>query len=72
MKRDEILELLRVTGMSRRDLADKIGVKENIVQRWLMKCPDRTPSPAASTLMRIWLREARGEITITENQPASV
>lgn len=66
MSPKEIEELLRLKKWSRRDLADAIGVKENIVARWLMAKTDRTPGAGTSSLMRLWLREARGEIRIVE------
>ena len=73
MSKAEILELLRRKHWSRLELAQAIGVKENIVQRWLMQIPDRTPGAAASELMRLWLREARGEIKIVEvKRPATI
>lgn len=66
MSKQEISELMELNGWSRARLADEVGVGQNAVDRWFS---DRDPGGAASKLMRLLLREARGEITITENQP---
>jgi DNA-binding transcriptional regulator YiaG len=64
MKKSDINELLRLKGWSKARLAAELELGENAVHKWLAE--DRTPGGPASVLMRLWLREARGEIRIVE------
>jgi DNA-binding transcriptional regulator YiaG len=54
---DEILELMRLKGWSRCQLAAQLDLTENTVHGWFAK--RRTPGGPASILMRLWLTEAR-------------
>lgn len=56
MNTDDILELLRLKGWSKRHLALQLGLSEDAVYRWFI---DRKPGGPACLIMRHWLAEAR-------------
>lgn len=64
MESEDILELLRLKKWSRERLAVEMDVSVAAVHAWVRQ--GGSPAGPASVLMRIWLREARGEIQIIE------
>lgn len=64
MGKKEILELMKRKNWKRRHLAAALDMTSATVHAWFRD--DRVPGGAASILMRLWLREARGEIRIVE------
>lgn len=69
MKPKEILELLVLKEWTRPELAQRLGVSENLVYRWFCKtkASKSSPSPENVAKMRKWLAEAREE---AHKQPA--
>lgn len=57
MPKAEIAELLKLMGWSRTELAARLHLTENTVQRWFMA--GMAPDGPASILMRLWLEEAK-------------
>ena len=59
----EIREMLLLKQWTRDELADKLGVSRNLIDRWF--CTEekqrRRPSNNHISKMRVWLREARDE-----------
>ena len=69
MKKQEIEELMRLKGWSMTRLAAALDLSEGAVRRWFND--ERMPGGPACIVMRLWLREARGEIRIVEVAPAA-
>lgn len=69
MRLKEILELLVLKEWTRDDLADKLDISRNTIDRWFCKREDqqRHPSPEHVKKMRTWLAAAREE---SRKQPA--
>ncbi len=65
----EIAEMMLLKEWSRQELADKLGVSQNLVARWFCATDNghRNPSQENEAKMRQWLREARAE---ARKQPA--
>lgn len=61
MRLKEILELLVLKEWSRDDLAHKLGVSRNYIDRWFCKQEEqrRHPNDEHHSKMREWLIEAR-------------
>lgn len=70
MTKSEILELMRLKNWPRTKLAAELHLADNTIQKWI--AAGEAPDGPAIPLMRIWLREARGEIEIIEKVPASI
>lgn len=64
MEKKELNDLLRLKGWSRTQLAGALDMTEAAIHSWFRG--DRDPRGPAVILMRLWLREARGEIRIVE------
>jgi len=62
MKIDEVLELLRLKGWSKRHLAKQLSLSEDTVYRWFVN--EYVPRTPAVILMRHWLEEARKGLTL--------
>lgn len=56
MSKGELDELLNLTGWTKRKLAQKLKMSENVVYRWFS---DREPSEAIGMLLTLWLKMAR-------------
>jgi transcriptional regulator with XRE-family HTH domain len=69
MRLKEILELLVLKEWTRDELADKLDLSRNTIDRWFSTKEDqrRHPSTEHVTKMRSWLAAARNE---TRKQPA--
>jgi transcriptional regulator with XRE-family HTH domain len=65
MKRQEILELMKLRGWTQAELARRLEITEGAVSRWLTG--ENPPTGPARILMRLWLSEARDEV---RKQPA--
>ncbi len=63
MSKSDLEELLELKGWTKRHLASRLGLGENIVYRWFSDSKDshRDPVGAAVVLMRMWLEDARNE-----------
>lgn len=64
MEKRDLLELLRLKNWSKTQLAGALDMTEAAIHSWFRG--DRVPRGPAVVLMRLWLREARGEIRIVE------
>lgn len=69
MTHKEIRELLLLKEWKREELAEKLGIARNTIDKWFCVRADqlRRPSPEQLELMRQWLAEAREEV---RKQPA--
>lgn len=69
MTTKEIRELLLLKEWTREELAARLGLKRNTVDRWFVAPEEqrRHPSPEHVAKMRGWLTEARDE---QRRQPA--
>lgn len=65
----EIRELLLLKEWTREELADRLGIVRNTIDKWFCVREDhrRHPSKEQVDLMRSWLSEAREEV---RKQPA--
>jgi len=70
MQKEKILELMERRGWSRMRLALELHVSLATVHSWIKD--GAAPEGPPSLILNVWLREARGEITIIENEPAAV
>lgn len=62
MTNEEFDELLKITGWTKRKLAQKLNLSENLVYQWYSASAssiNRTPTGPAAVLMSMWLRKAR-------------
>lgn len=64
MNADEIRELLVLRNWSRERLAVEMHVSVASIHSWIRE--GEAPDGPVSLLLRIWLREARGELQIVE------
>lgn len=69
MTRKEIKELLVLKEWTRGDLAERLGITRNTVDRWFVDTEGsrRHPSQLQCDQMRAWLTDARDEV---RKQPA--
>jgi transcriptional regulator with XRE-family HTH domain len=61
MQLDEIKELMVLTGWSRQELADKLGISRNTVDRWFVEPEKQKRYPSAEHVrkMREFMRNVR-------------
>jgi transcriptional regulator with XRE-family HTH domain len=69
MSQKEIRELLVLREWTREELASRLGVTRNFIDRWFCVREDQRRHPSAELVqkMRAWLEEAREEV---RRQPA--
>lgn len=67
MVKEQILELMQLRGWSRMRLALELHVSLATVHSWIKD--GAAPEGPPSLILRLWLREARGEIRIVEIAP---